>query len=229
MRLPGPVPSILIGFATAVIIVTAALLTFLTPQWVAFEQGRADATAWTGYTTEELRTATDLILADLVLGPPDFDVEVRGEPVLDERERGHMRDVRTVFIGLWVIAAASVVALVAASRRRDRPATWRAVRAGGIGLTGVVVVLGAVALVAFDALFEFFHQVFFPAGSYTFDPATERLVQLFPFQFWDDTALVLGVVIVIIALAVTALAGRRAAITKRDPGATELTPYRATQ
>jgi uncharacterized membrane protein len=84
-------------------------------------------------------------------------------------------------------------------------------------------------LVAFDALFELFHQVFFPAGSYTFDPATERLVQLFPFQFWDDTALVLGVVIVVIALGVAVVASRRAAIANADRTATELTPARASR
>lgn len=225
----GRASSIVIGSATALVIVTCAVLPFLTPQWVSFEQGRANATAWTGLTTEELRTATDSILSDLVFGPPDFDGQVRGEPVLDEREQGHMRDVRSVFVGLWVIAAASIVVLFLASRRRDRRATWRAVRGGAIGLTGALVVLGAIALVAFDALFEFFHQVFFPAGSYTFDPATERLVQLFPFQFWDDTALVLGVVIVVVALAVAAVAGRRAGIANADPATTELAPVRATQ
>jgi integral membrane protein (TIGR01906 family) len=212
-----------------VVVVTVALVPFLTSQWVAFEQARANATAWTGYTTEEVRAATDSILVDLVFGPPDFDVEIRGQPVLDERERGHMRDVRSVFVGLWVLSAASIVVLVAASRRRDRRATWRAVRWGAIGLTGAVVVLGAVALVAFDALFELFHQVFFPAGSYTFDQATERLVQLFPFQFWDDTALVLGVVIVVIALGVAVVASRRAAIANADRTATELTPARASR
>ena len=45
-------------------------------------------------------TATDAIVADLVFGPPDFDVEVGGVPVLIEREQQHMRDVRTVFAGL---------------------------------------------------------------------------------------------------------------------------------
>jgi integral membrane protein (TIGR01906 family) len=221
--------SILIGFATAVVIGAAAVLPFLSPQWVGFEQGRTNASGWTGYTTEELRTATDAILADLVFGPPDFSVEVRGEPVLDERERGHMRDVRTVFVGLWILAAASIVVLVGASRRHDRRATWRAVRGGAIGLTVAVVFLGAIALVAFDALFEFFHQVFFPAGSYTFDPGTERLVQLFPFQFWDDTALVVGVVIIALALAVAAFAGRRASAAVRVAGATELMPAGASR
>lgn len=208
--LGGRASSLVIGLAAAIVIVTVAVLAFLTPQWVAFEQGRANATAWTGYSTEELKTATDAILSDLVFGPEDFDVEVRGEPVLDERERGHMRDVRSVFIGLWVLAAASVVVLLAATRRRDQAAGWRAVRGGAIGLAGAIVVIGVVAVVAFDALFELFHRIVFPAGSYTFDPGTERLVQLFPFRFWEESALVVGIVIVIISLVTAAVAGRRA-------------------
>lgn len=204
----GRAASILVGMATAIVIVSVAVLPFLSPQWVAFEQGRSNATGWTGYTTDELNVATGAILSDLVVGPPDFDVAVRDEPVLDAREQGHMRDVRTVFVGLWALTAVSVVLLVLAARRPDRGALWRAVQRGSLGLTLVVVALGVGSLVAFDAMFELFHRVFFPAGSYTFDPSTERLVQLFPFQFWEETALVVGVVIVAIALVVAVVGGR---------------------
>jgi integral membrane protein (TIGR01906 family) len=222
MSLAGRAASILVGVATAVVIVTAAVLPFLTPQWVAFEQGRSNAAAWTGYSTDELNAATGAVLSDLVVGPPDFDVAVRGEPVLDAREQGHMRDVRTVFLGLWALAALSVVVLALAARRRDRGATWRAVRRGSLGLSVAVVALGVGSLVAFDAMFELFHRVFFPAGSYTFDPATERLVQLFPFQFWEETALVVGVVIVAVAFVVAAVAGRRRVPVSRLGAAAEL-------
>jgi uncharacterized membrane protein len=103
-----------------------------------------------------------------------------------------------------------VVVLISASRRRDRAATWRAVRRGALSLAVGVVALGAVALVAFDALFEAFHEILFPAGSYTFDPGTERLVQLFPFQFWQETAIVVGAVIIVGCGLVAVLAGRQA-------------------
>ena len=76
-------------------------------------------------------------------------------------------------------------------------------------MTVGVVVAGVVGLVAFDQLFEIFHKVFFPAGSYLFDPTTDRLVQLFPFQFWQETAIAAGVVIIAISLTVAYVAGRR--------------------
>lgn len=208
----GRAASLATAIATAIVIVALAILPFLTPQWVAFEQDRAQATAWTGFTTEQLRTATDAILSDLVFGG-DFAVRIDGTAVLNEREQAHMVDVRTVFRGLWILALASVVVLIAASRRRDRARTWRAVRGGALGLTVGTVVLGVVGLVAFDQLFNVFHEMFFPAGSYLFDPATDRLVQLFPFQFWDETAMVAGAMIITVALIVAFVAGRRAART----------------
>ncbi|MGZ8514445.1 MAG: lipoprotein intramolecular transacylase Lit [Candidatus Limnocylindrales bacterium] len=221
--------SVITGLATAIVVVALAILPFLTPQWVAFEQGQSNATGWTGFTSVELDAATGSILSDLVFGPPAFDVEVRGQAVLDERERGHMRDVKTVFTGLWVLAAAALVVLVVASRRAERRRSWRAVRRGAIGLAVAVVALGGVALVAFDALFEAFHEVLFPAGSYDFDPATERLVQLFPFQFWQETAIVVGIVILAGCAVVAAVAGRRGRLTQPgDAAAGELAPAHGT-
>ncbi len=219
----GRVASILTGVATAIVIVAIAILPFLTPQWVAFEQGRTQATAWTGYTTGELHAATDAILSDLVLGGA-FDVQVNGQPVLEARERAHMADVRTVFRGLWVLAAISIGVLLLATRRRDRARTWRAVGNGARVLAVGVVALGAVAFVAFDQLFETFHEILFPAGSYLFDPRTDKLVQLFPFDFWQETAIVLGVVIIAIAIGVAFVAGRRAARNVRTAFASGLTP-----
>jgi integral membrane protein (TIGR01906 family) len=200
--------TLLIAAATALGILTASIPLFLNPVWVAFEQGRAEATAWTGYSEPQLRAATDAILADLVLGPPAFDVEVAGAPVLNERERGHMRDVRSVFGGFFLVTLVLVVAAVVVARRRPRIAL-RAVRDGAIALAVGLVAAGAIALVAFDVLFEVFHRLLFPAGSYTFDPSTERLVQLFPFRFWQETAIALGLVAIVLAAVVALVTQRR--------------------
>ena len=43
-----------------------------------------------------------------------------------------------------------------------------------------------------------------------FDPATDRLVQLFPDQLWFDTTIAVGAVMLVLALATAAWAGRLA-------------------
>jgi integral membrane protein (TIGR01906 family) len=206
---------VLIALAVAVAILAVSMVPFLSPPYVAFAQERAEARAWTGFDEAQLRTVTDAILADLVVGPPDFDVAIDGVAVLNERERSHMRDVRSVFMGFFLLALVAVVAagLIAARRRgaAEFARSWRAARTGALVLAVGLVAAGGVALVAFDVLFSVFHQVLFAGGSYTFDPTTERLVQLFPFRFWQESAIAVGIVAVVLGLVVAFFAGRRAA------------------
>ena len=215
-RLARRAGSVLVSVATAVTLLALAVLPFLLPAWVALAQDRAEAAAWTGYTSAELRAATDSILGDLVVGPPDFDVAVAGEPVLNDRERGHMRDVRAVFGGFALAALASVLVLVVAAARSGASA-WRAARRGAVGLAVGIVAVGVIGIVAFERAFEVFHQLFFASGSYTFDPRTERLVQLFPQRFWFETSIAVGVVALLLAAAVAMVATSRLRDTGRTP------------
>jgi len=218
----GRLGGILIALATALAILAIVMPLFLNPVWVGFEQGRSEAAAWTGFAEPDLRAVTDSILADLVFGPPAFDAQVAGTTVLDERERAHMRDVRTVFMGFFAVTALAVVgALVVVIRRgrAHRAATWRSIRQGALALIIALVLLGGFAVIAFDVVFEVFHEIFFAGGSYTFDPATEKLVQLFPFQFWQETALLLGVVAIVVAAIVAVIAHLRLERARRAEAA----------
>ena len=215
MRLLPVLGSALVSAATALALVAAVVALFLSPAWVAFEQGRADAAGWTGYGPTDLRTATDAILADLVLGPPDFDVRIGREAVLTEPERAHMRDVRGVFTGFYALAAAAAVMLAIGWWTATRPGAWnrdrywRAVRRGSLVLSGTIGIAGVVALVAFDAAFELFHGLLFRSGTYDFDPRTYRLTQLFPDAFWSETTLVAGAAILVVAVGVAVVTTRR--------------------
>lgn len=195
----------LISVAAILVIAGVAVAPLLSPAWVGLEQERAQATAWTGFTTEQVRTATDALLADLVVGPPDFDVAIDGVAVLNERERGHLRDVRAIFGGfaLLVVIAAGIVVI---GQRIVGATRWRAALHRGSTWTIVgVIVAGVVAAVAFDTAFEIFHRLFFAGGSYSFDPRTERLVQLFPNQFWVESTVVAGALMAVIGLMVRRL------------------------
>jgi integral membrane protein (TIGR01906 family) len=173
---------------------------FLNPIWVGFEQDRSGAAQLTGYASADVHAVTDGVLSDMVVGPPAFAQEVGGSAVFNDRERSHLEDVRSVFFAFSVLVLLGVVALVLA-RIAARGAPWyrRAVGYGAVALIVGVVIGAVVSLVAFDQAFEVFHELFFAGGTYTFDPSTDRLVQLFPIQFWEETTLALGVVLVVIS------------------------------
>lgn len=201
------------ALATAIVILALAIVPFLTPTWIAFEQARTGAAELTGFSRGDLDAVTGEVLRDLVFGG-DFVIETSaGERLLNDREIGHMEDVRVVFGAFALVALVAALAVVAAylgARRLGHPERfWRAVRGGAIGLGAGVVIGAAVVLVAFDVAFELFHRLFFAGGTYTFDPGSERLVQLFPFTFWSETTVAVGAVALVLCAAVAVLAGRR--------------------
>ena len=91
-----------------------------------------------------------------------------------------------------------------------RARLWRRLGLAGRVIAVATVALGIVGVLFFDTAFEVFHELFFPAGSFLFDPATDRLVQLFPETFWVETTIAVGIVIIALAAGLAWFGGRRA-------------------
>ena len=204
----------MISAATALVLLGGSILAFLNPVFVRFEQDRTGVAQLTGYSAADLDRVASRLLGDLVFWQGDFDVPVGGRQVLSPAEVGHMRDVRGVFAGFFALVAAALLVLVVAFLRtcgtEARAAAWRAVGGGARGLAIAIAVVSAFVMFAFDAAFEVFHRLFFAAGSYTFDPRTDKLVQLFPEAFWSETAVFVGVVALLASIGTWLVARARA-------------------
>ena len=197
--------------ATPCVVVAVAVLLFLNPIWVGFDQDRSEVDRLTGYTPSQVRAVTGSVLSDLVFGPPNFDVTLPGAtaPVLDAGERSHMADVRAVLMGLGLVAlVAAILLLIVGLVSRGRRWFWRAAAAGARVLVVGVVVVGVGFALFFDQAFELFHEIFFAPGSYMFDPRTEKLVQLFPDQFWSETSVALAGAVLALAVLAAVVGGR---------------------
>jgi integral membrane protein (TIGR01906 family) len=207
----GLVAAAAVAVATALVITGVAIALFFNPAWVSFAQARADAAAWTGWTAEQVDEVTREIVLEVWLGPGSFEQEVAGEPVFNDRERAHMADVRRVVLSFYAaVLLGAAVLLVAGLASRGSPWFWRAVGSGAKLLAVGTLAVGIAFLLLFDTAFTLFHRLFFAEGSWTFDPATDRLVQLFPYQFWTETTVAIAIVGLVLTTAVWALAARLA-------------------
>jgi integral membrane protein (TIGR01906 family) len=134
--------------------------------------------------------------------------------LFNSREATHMRDVKRLIWGVYIIAALSTVYLLAVAglglaRYRRRFAETLALRGlwgGGVTLA-LILVVGLFALVGFDRLFLTFHQISFSNDLWQLDPRTDYLVVLFPQNFWFDATMWVAARAVAGALAVTVFSG----------------------
>jgi integral membrane protein (TIGR01906 family) len=206
---PQPVASLLVASAIVVVLLGLTVAPFLSPAWYVAAQERAGVAERTGWPPSVVRGVTERLVGEVVLGPARFDVAVDGVPVLAERERAHLRDVRAVLLRLGVVVLVAAAVVGVAKIRLGPVAFWTIAERTGIGVTVAVLAVAAVAAVAFDPLFELFHRLFFAPGTYTFDPSRERLVQLFPMALWFETAMAAGLVLAALGLGLALVARQR--------------------
>ncbi|HSH22214.1 MAG TPA: DUF1461 domain-containing protein [Candidatus Caenarcaniphilales bacterium] len=203
---------VLLPAATAITLLAGSLVVLLLPLYMHPALDAAGAPRAMGLTSTEVHALSDRTVTELILGPGTFAfLGPDGQLFYGSAEAEHLRDVRLVLYGFLLLGLASLTGLVVAVAKRptDR-ATWKSIARGGAGLVVALAVAAAFALLAFGAAFELFHRLLFPGGNWSFDPATQRLVQLYPLTFWQITAAALGLLGSVGGLVVWALAGHRA-------------------
>jgi integral membrane protein (TIGR01906 family) len=204
-----------LGVSLAVVILLAGPLLLFNPLFTSVLQQRHEVASAFGETPREIDRVTTELLLDL-LTDGDFDAAFSGEPsLLNEREQSHMHDVaRLVRILAISVILAVVVAVLCVRRMRGES------RRVGAVMLRTAAVIGAAALslaltfaVAFEPAFLAFHALFFPPGTFLFEPGS-NLITLFPEGFWFDATLIAGATVVLSAV-ICAAAGYR--LWRSDP------------
>ncbi len=219
-------PSIIRGLAAAAFAAALPLLIVTsTVRWVAgdaayYRHGfRAfDAAERTGLPLAELDRAGRQII-DYFENDADalriiVTIDGAEEPLFGEREVAHMRDVKTLMRALF---RAHELSLVVVLGYLALPVLWageRSVRSlaklvlAALAAGAVVVgVIAGFAVVGFDRAWTTFHEVAFRNELWRLDPTTDRLIQMFPEPFWQQTTYLVGALIAVQAAAVAAAAG----------------------
>jgi integral membrane protein (TIGR01906 family) len=145
------------------------------------------------------------------------------QALFNEREILHMVDVKNLMRGLFrvnevaLVVVMSYIALVVLWAGERTPQGLARLALGGVG-AGVAAVgfIAVFAVAGFDQAWTAFHEIAFRNDLWLLDPDTDRLIQMFPEPFWQETTYLAGVliaaqsVLVVIVSAGYLLATRRA-------------------
>ena len=132
-----------------------------------------------------------------------------GIPAFDRRELRHMADVRRLFGSALRLQLVLLAILVVGGIGLARSTRWRAVvprglLVGSLATLAIALLAIPVILLGFDGFFLRFHEVFFDGSSWRFSQS-DTLLRIYPEAFWQDTARLTAMLVVLQAVAITAL------------------------
>jgi integral membrane protein (TIGR01906 family) len=144
-------------------------------------------------------------------------------PVLNARETQHMEDVKELVVWVNRLQVVSVMLCIMygviffcwsreGNLRELAGQCLASLLIGGL----VVGSIGAIAAVGFDAAFTRFHEIAFSNDLWQLNPRTDRLIQMFPEEFWRDATFMLGAMCLMEAALIAALAGVYLLSTKSE-------------
>ncbi len=218
---PPKILSRLTGTVMMALLIIAVPFSYVTfTMWNAFNSeslynysfSRYDADQVTGIDEAQLKLAgRDLVKYfndDRLYLDTRVTVNGQSQPLFNEREILHMRDVKSLVVhllhwGLWAsvayIAFVIVVGYMLWQKRMlvilSRGFFW-----GSIVTILLLAAISASALIGFDAVFTKFHTISFSNDLWQLDPRRDHLIQMFPEEFFRDAVLLVGGICILMSL-----------------------------
>jgi integral membrane protein (TIGR01906 family) len=122
-------------------------------------------------------------------------------PLFSEKEVLHMVDVKDLFRWLFLtqevtlaFVAVYMVAVFVWAREASLRILAKQVLIGLGVLLGVVLAVGVFAVIGFEDLWRQFHLLSFSNDLWELDPRTDRLIQMFPVDFWQESTFILAAI-----------------------------------
>ena len=139
---------------------------------------------------------------------PTWVRSVRVDSLYNQREITHMRDVKGLVRGVYLVQMFTALYLLGFaavgiyfSRRAFWPVLARYVSRAGFLTLGIIALVGVGSLAGFDRLFLAFHLISFSNDFWQLDPSRDYLIAMYPQGFFfDATMLIAGLTVLEAAL-----------------------------
>ena len=147
----------------------------------------------TGLDDPQLQRIADAFIAYFQAPPGQLQMQVtafgQSRSLFNEREIAHMQDVQALvqfFFRMQIVAAVVVLVRLGVMFALDRGGLLigREMLISVALMLVAIAVVGALAVINFDAFWTVFHQIAFRNGDWQFDPQRDYLIMLFPEPFW---------------------------------------------
>lgn len=179
-----------------------------------YENHNIEAT--TDMTIHELMVVTDKMMDYLIDKRDTLDMTAtiggEQEEVFGEREKAHMADVKTLFMGGKHIRDYGAIVLILLilymwRSRKEQLKDWiKQLKYFFVGAFGVSAVLFILFQANFSKYFVMFHEIFFDNDLWLLDPRTDVLINMVPEIFFFQTALLILLVFVIMVIGTLVIA-----------------------
>jgi integral membrane protein (TIGR01906 family) len=127
-----------------------------------------------------------------------------GSPLYNERELGHMVDVKVLvqqMLKVWTWLLVLLVGLGISAWRFGWMGTFlHGLGTGGRLTIGLIILILLGVAISFRDLFTGFHLLFFEGDTWLFN-FSDTLIRLFPMRFWQDGFIMMGLVTILGAVA----------------------------
>jgi integral membrane protein (TIGR01906 family) len=147
----------------------------------------------TGLDEPQLQRIADAFVAYFQGPPGQIQMQVtafgQSRPLFNDKEVTHMEDVQSLiqfFLRVQLVAAAAVglrLVVGVVSDRATAPIGRELLWSAAL-MIALVVLVGVLSLMDFDALWTRFHQIAFRNDLWQLDPTRDYLIMLFPEPFW---------------------------------------------
>jgi hypothetical protein len=201
----------------AIAVLGAALLPVTSSLCVRALVTAVDSASLTGLDEQATLQAAEAVRVFVIdTHAPGLPATIDGVPAFDEQAVSHLVDVRDVLIPARLLTFALLAAAGLWGVLRGRSASGRRVvgsacRGAAAALAGGAALAVVVGAVDFDALFSWFHSLFFAPGTWMF-PEDALLIRVFPLPFWISSGALWGVG-VLMCSAILFVVGRRLRFT----------------